>query len=164
MTFFPEARSIRRGAEGTTGLQYQEIAKTGARSWGETSPLTSGKINYDEGKDLRGPITIVAVAEKSAENAPASSAGNDKTRLAVFGDSDFASNSYFRIQGNGDFFLNAVSWLAEEEDLISVRARDPEDRRINLTQTQSMLILYLGVIFLPLVIFITGIVVYRKRK
>lgn len=164
MTFYPEARSISREAENSTGVQYQDIAKTSPRSWAETSPLTAGRIDFDEGKDVRGPITLAAAVEKSATNAAPSSGGTAKTRLVIIGDSDFAGNSYFRVQGNGDFFMNAVSWLAEEEDLISVRARDPEDRRINLTQTQSTLILYLGVILLPLAIFITGIVVYRKRR
>ena len=64
----------------------------------------------------------------------------------------------------GNFFLNAVSWLAEEEDLISVRAKDPEDRRLNLTQKQSRMILYIGVIFLPVLIFGAGIAVYVRRK
>ncbi len=164
MTFYPEARSINRISEDAGGMQYHEIAKTSPRSWAETTPLTVGRINFDAGQDVRGPITLVAAAEKSAATAPPQDGAASKTRLVVFGDSDFASNSYFRIQGNGDFFLNAVSWLAEEEDLISVRARDPEDRRINLTQTQSTLILYIGVILLPLAIFIAGIVVYRKRK
>ena len=53
---------------------------------------------------------------------------------------------------------------AEEEDLISVRPRDPEDRRVNLTQKQSRVILYVGVIFLPVAIFALGIGVYVRRK
>ncbi len=171
MTFYPEARSISKVETVPAGLTFTEVAKTSERSWGETSPLTSDKIAFDSGKDLRGPITILATAEKDAENQ--SSATEDrfdlgavkaKTRLAVFGDSDFATNGYCKVQGNGDMFLNTVNWLAEEEDLISVRARDPEDRRLNLTQKQSRMILYLGVILLPVLIFGTGIVVYNKRK
>jgi len=45
-----------------------------------------------------------------------------------------------------------------------VRARSPEDRRIAITQTQSRALLYLGVIVLPLAIFLAGIAVYRKRR
>ncbi len=171
MTFYPEARSISKAETVPTGVTFTEVAKTSARSWGETRPLTSDKIAFDSGEDLRGPIAILATAEKDAENQP--SAKEDrfdlgvvkaKTRLAVFGDSDFATNAYCKVQGNGDMFLNTVNWLAEEEDLISVRARDPEDRRLNLTQKQSRMILYLGVILLPVLIFGTGIAVYNKRK
>ena len=34
-------------------------------------------------------------------------------RLVVFGDSEFANNNLFPVQGNGNLFLNTVSWLAE---------------------------------------------------
>ena len=60
--------------------------------------------------------------------------------------------------------MNTLNWLAEEDDLISVRPKDPEDRRLNLTQKQSKMILYLGVILLPVLIFAAGIFVYTKRK
>jgi ABC-type uncharacterized transport system involved in gliding motility auxiliary subunit len=165
MTFFPEARSIKQSANLPAGLTFQEIGKTSQRSWGETSPLSGAKqIAFDPGSDLRGPITLCASAEMSSTTTAPGEGKTSKTRLVVFGDSDFASNAYFNTQGNGNLFLNAVSWLAEEEDLISVRARDPEDRRIAITQTQSRGLLYIGVILLPLVIFATGIAVYRKRK
>jgi len=170
MTFFAEARSVSKAEEVPSGITFTELAKTSARSWGETSPLAEGRIAFDEGADLKGPVPILAVAEREAEEPAAVEdkydlgMGSVKTRLAVFGDSDFASNGYFRVQGNGDLFQNCVSWLAEEEDLISVRARDPEDRRLNLTQKQSRVILYLGVILMPLFIFATGIWVYAKRK
>ena len=163
MTFFPEARSVSRSPNLPSDLTFQEIGKTSQRSWGETSPLSGAQqITFDEGADLRGPVTLFASVEKTS--TPGSNNKTGKTRLIVFGDSDFAGNSYFNAQGNGNLFLNAVSWLAEEEDLISVRARDPEDRRIALTQTQSRALLYIGVILLPVAIFIAGIMVYRKRK
>ena len=59
------------------------------------------------------------------------------TRVAVFGDSDFASNGYIGLQGNSDLALNAINWLAEQENLISIRPRAPEDRRITLTADQQ---------------------------
>ncbi len=53
-----------------------------------------------------------------------------KTRLVVVGDSEFANNLYYSAQGNGNLFMNIISWLAEEEDLIAIRAKEPEDRRL----------------------------------
>ena len=49
-----------------------------------------------------------------------------KARIVVVGTADFASNQFLGAQGNKDFFLNVVSWLAEEEDLLSVRAQGHE--------------------------------------
>ncbi|MBN1997729.1 GldG family protein [candidate division KSB1 bacterium] len=170
MTFFPEARSVSKSEDTPAGVTVYEIAKTSQRSWAETSPITGNEIGFDPGQDKMGPISLCAVAEKSAIN-PAThedkfdlGTGDVKSRLVVFGDSEFSMNGYFSVQGNGNLFLNAVNWLAQEEDLISVRAKDPEDRRLNLTQKQSKMILYLGVILLPLLIFAFGIWVYVKRK
>ncbi len=171
MTFFPEARPVMKADDAPADITVEEIAKTSGRSWAEKSPLTTEEIAFNEGMDIRGPISVFSIAEKDAENQPEQNedeeitgSGTLKTRLAVFGDSDFASNQYFKVQGNKDLFMNALSWLAEEEDLISVRPRSPEDRRLNITQKQSKLMLYVGVILLPLAVFMLGAIVYRRRK
>ncbi len=159
MTFFNYARSVSKTNTVPEEYTVTELATTHQRSWGETSELgQEGKVRFDPGQDTQGPISILTVAERAA------TAGKPAVRLAVFGDSDFCTNGYINSQGNSDLFLNTISWLAEEEDLISVRPRDPEDRRLTLTQKQSRVILYVGVLMLPALIFVTGIVVYRKRK
>jgi ABC-type uncharacterized transport system involved in gliding motility auxiliary subunit len=79
-------------------------------------------------------------------------------------DSDFANNSYFSIQGNADLFLNIINWLAEEEDLISIRPKSPEDRRITMTAIQARWVMYLTVILMPITALIAGIRVYIRRE
>ena len=61
-----------------------------------------------------------------------------KARIVVVGTADFASNQFLGAQGNRDFFLNVVSWLAEEEDLISMRPKDTqaESHRLDLGAVQ----------------------------
>jgi ABC-type uncharacterized transport system involved in gliding motility auxiliary subunit len=170
MTLFNEARSLTKSDNVPTGLTVSEIAKTNPRSWGETSPISGEGVAFDEGQDIRGPLTLLAVGEKDAEDQSQAEDKFDlgdvtvKTRFAIYGDSDFATNGFIRNQGNGDLFMNTVSWLAEQEDLISVRPRDPEDRRLSLTQQQAKMIFYLGVLLLPVLIFATGVWVYVKRK
>ena len=41
------------------------------------------------------------------------------------------------IQGNQDLFLNSVNWLAQQENLIAIRPREPQDRRLTLTAISS---------------------------
>jgi ABC-type uncharacterized transport system involved in gliding motility auxiliary subunit len=43
--------------------------------------------------------------------------------VVAIGDADFASNALIGFQGNQDFFLNTVAWLAQDADLISIRPR-----------------------------------------
>src|SRR6185369_12873063 len=63
------------------------------------------------------------------------------TRIVVFGDSDFVSNNGLQAApGNGDLFLNAVNWLGQQENLISIRPKSTEDRRVVLTQEQQFMV------------------------
>ena len=160
MTFYPYARSVTPKKNPGNGLTVKALFKTNSSSWGETN-LKNGKARFDKGEDLPGPVTLgVVVTKKVSKDA----SGKKKTRLVVIGDSDFANNSYFGVQGNGDLFMNIVSWLAEEEDLISIRAKRPEDRRVFLTARQAKWVMYLTVILMPLAAVGTGIGVYIRRK
>ncbi|MFQ6618296.1 MAG: hypothetical protein ACE5QV_06375, partial [Fidelibacterota bacterium] len=112
----------------------------------------------------KGPISIAVVATKDARVVEGQKKISSKARIVVVGDSDFASNMYFGNQGNGDFFMNIVSWLVEDEDLISIRPKSPEDRRVTMTVKQSRLVLYLSSVFLPLSIISIGIIIWVKRR
>ena len=82
----------------------------------------------------------------------------------VFGDSDFASNSVLGIEGNKDIFMNSVGWLSQQENLISVRAKEPDDRRLTLTaRAQNGLTLF-SVFGVPGLIFMTGIYSWWRRR
>ena len=82
----------------------------------------------------------------------------------LFGDSDFASNAYFNEIANGDLFLMAVGWLAEEVDLLAIRPKDPENRRINVTLGQSRMIFWASVILLPLAMLVMGTAIWMRRR
>ena len=86
---------------------------------------------------------------ESADDEPAPSLPGHEGRVVAFGDADFASNALLGFQGNRDFFLNAVAWLAQDADLISIRPREPEDQRMFLSQTQQQTIALLALVLLP---------------
>jgi ABC-type uncharacterized transport system involved in gliding motility auxiliary subunit len=170
MTIFRLARSVTPVPEPDSGTTVKSLAFTTEfpGSWGETN-LVAEDIEFDEGKDLKGPVSLAAVAEKDVVSKSDSTTDENfqkqlKTRIGVFGDSDFVTNAYYHFQGNGDLFLNVISWLAEQGDLISVRAKQPEDNRVSLTAQQSQIIFWLGVVLLPISILIAGIVIYVQRK
>ena len=109
------------------------------------------------------------------ENGEAESSGEAREdssselpgRMVVCGDSDFASNLYFSVLGNKDFFLNIVHWLAEAEELISVRHKEEESYPFSplfLTENQKKFIFWFSVVVQPLVILCIGIVIYTRRK
>ena len=82
----------------------------------------------------------------------------------MFGDSDFVANQWLGIPGNSDLFLNTVNWLAQQENMIAIRPRDPEDRRITLTRDQQSRIFWLTVLIIPGLILLTGVQTWWRRR
>jgi ABC-type uncharacterized transport system involved in gliding motility auxiliary subunit len=167
MTFYPLARSVSFDAGARTDVTGTELAKTSSSSWAESDPnvLTGGEVRRDAG-EMGGPITLSVAVMVEAEDEGASEEDSEKkqARLVVFGDSDFAKNRYFPQQGNGDLFLNCISWLAEEEELISIRPKEAGFNPITLTKAQGRNLFLLSVILLPLAVIVAGTVVYVRRR
>ncbi|HTI56367.1 MAG TPA: GldG family protein [Verrucomicrobiae bacterium] len=172
MTLFPLTRSVEPAKALPKGVQASPLAQTSRQSWGETDKnvFQTGKAIPDPGEKT-GPLPVAVVATVDAE-PPAKTEGAAadtpkkaaKARIVVVGTADFASNQFLGAQGNRDFFLNVVSWLAEEEDLISIRAKDPKQNPVVLTSAQSSLVLALPLLALPGAVLICGIVVIVQRR
>ncbi|NOT43705.1 MAG: ABC transporter, partial [Acidobacteria bacterium] len=87
-----------------------------------------------------------------------------ESRVVVVGDSDFVANYALGIQGNGDLFMNAVNWLAQQENLIAIRPRDPTDRRVTLTASQTLGVFLLSIVVVPATVFGAGIYAWWRRR
>ena len=168
----PYARSVTRDEGAGEGLTVEMLAQTSPHSWAEKGQV-EGTIEFNEGQDVGGPVSLAVVVTAEVEKTtaePDSTGGEDGTadkstaRLVVFGDSDFASNAYFALSGNSDLFLNTVSYLAEEEDLIAIRPKSPDTRRVALTFSQSRSIFWFSVVFMPAFVLVVGLTVWWKRK
>ena len=155
-TIFPIVRSVSAKAGTIEGIEVTELARTSDSSWAEGDVdrlFNDSEARKDEG-DREGPVSIAAAAAKAAKG----------TRIVVFGDAEFADNRYFNYYFNGDLYMNALGWLAGEEDLISIRPRMARSSRVQLTAGQTNLIFYLSVLIVPEFLLIFGIGVWRRRR
>jgi ABC-type uncharacterized transport system involved in gliding motility auxiliary subunit len=57
-----------------------------------------------------------------------------------------------------------MNWLSSDEDLISIRPKEPEDRRLNMSARQMTLVFYESVLMIPLIIVVAGVGVWWKRR
>jgi ABC-type uncharacterized transport system involved in gliding motility auxiliary subunit len=60
--------------------------------------------------------------------------------------------------------LNMMNWLSSDEDLISIRPKEQEDRRINLTRAQFFTLRSVSQFLLPLIVVISGVMVWWRRR
>jgi ABC-type uncharacterized transport system involved in gliding motility auxiliary subunit len=176
-TVYPLASSLDVKEPAVPGVTAAKLAHTSELSWGETGEqeIRSGRIQLDEGVDTRGPLTIAAAFERKSPDAtspeaPASDDGTASTpaekasRLVLFGDADFASNNYFNAGGNGDLALNAIAWLVEQGELISIRPKTTKPGLAILSPAQSFYYLWTIVAVAPLGITAAGVAVWWRRK
>ncbi|NLT65198.1 MAG: GldG family protein [Acidobacteria bacterium] len=169
MTFFPYTRSLEPNPTPLDGITVEPLFKTSPDSWGETN-LKSTNLSYDPPEDRKGPLALAVAITKQIKSSEADSdADSDANpggagRIVVTGTSTFPVNAYFPAQGNGNMFLNMVSWLAEDEDLISIRPKQTDDRRIILSQSQLSILRLITVFLLPGIALVTGVLVVVNRR
>jgi ABC-type uncharacterized transport system involved in gliding motility auxiliary subunit len=89
---------------------------------------------------------------------------NSQGRFVVTGSSSWAANRFLGFNGNGDLAVNAVNWLSSDEDLISIRPKQQEDRRITMTRAQLNLVRATSQFILPLMVVVAGTLVWWKRR
>ncbi len=176
LTFFPGVRSV-SPTERVAGTSVTALVNTSNKSFGETSP---DRIEFNEGEDMTGPLTIMVAStlrpervadelavSRTTDDSPLPSPhieGSAKSRIAVIGDSDFATNSFFHVLGNGNLFLNAMNYLAARENLIGVEPRTYDPPRVNLTNRQMKGTFLLSVVLLPAILAIIGIAVWWRQR
>ncbi len=154
------------------GVRISELVMTSDASWGERSAeeLESGELSPGD-EDRAGPLTLAAAVQVESGSGSEGSTADEEApappegRLVIVGDSDFIGNDLALAPlGNADLFLNMVHWLTEDEDLIAIRPRRAEDRRITMTAAQVRNTVLFSLVFLPGFFLVWGIAVWWSRR
>ena len=154
-TGFPLARSLdTKNGDKTT---VQKLFGSSDSSLA-TKKLNSPAIDPSDPKNIKGPLTIAVAGTYNTGKE------NSQGRFVVIGSSAWAANNFIGFNGNPDLALNTINWLASDEDLISIRPKDREDRRITLTQSQMRWLRIASQFLLPLLIVVGGAAVWWRRR
>jgi ABC-type uncharacterized transport system involved in gliding motility auxiliary subunit len=155
MVFFPLARTVSTADKSKTDPQIVELLKTSPQSF--TVPnLKQGQNELTFNPKTAGPLSLGVAASRKAEGGEA--------RLVVIGNSTFAANPYVGLQKNGDLFYNTIDWLAQDENLISIRPKSQTNRRVTLTEGQASALRWLDLFFLPGIVIFSGVYIWWKRR
>jgi ABC-type uncharacterized transport system involved in gliding motility auxiliary subunit len=184
LTFFPGARSLSPTPERVPGTSVRQVINSSKQSHGQTN---RERAEFTPGKDKAGPLTLMVAVNRRPEfvasteavirrlreePAPRESGKPDaaasgpvvKSRVAIIGDSDFATNSFFHILGNGTLFLNTVNYLASQENLIGLEPRTFDVPHVNLTNRQMKGTFFLSIILVPALMALVGIAVWWRQR
>jgi len=158
---FPVVRPLSLIPGAPPSMNVQWLAKSTPNAWGETDikSLGAGRVTKDA-NDIALPMILAAAVEGKLKDSKAVR----NTRIAAFGTSTIATNQGVRLGFNLDLVMNAASWVLEDESLISIRTKDEDKGKIELTEKAGSVIKLLTVIVMPLLILIAGIVIWVRRR
>ena len=179
LTFYPGARSL-SPANPVAGVQVTPVVNTSRSSFSE---ITRDRISFDRDVDLPGPRTLMLAANRKplddddltllrdlVRPDEESDLGHEEklvtehSRVIIVGDSDFATNSFFHVLGNGQLFLNAVSYLASQENLIGIQPPLRELPRFNFTNRQMKGTFFIALFLVPSLLSLIGTAVWWRQR
>ncbi|HEY8530977.1 MAG TPA: Gldg family protein, partial [Limnochorda sp.] len=174
----PGARSLERLGGDQTPYRVTTLLESSFDAWGETT-LQGTTLRKDDA-DTPGPLDLAvavtrpvapATAEAGEGSAEAGEAGEEAQATTtqepvavVMGNASFVDGQMLGIQGNQDFFLNALNWLVGEEHLISIRPKVLDTPTVQLTPALIRQVFYGFVVALPLAVLLAGGVVWWRRR
>jgi len=164
-TFYVRPRSIQVLENRRKSLKIAPIVLTQSadNSWAESNRTLA--IAFDKGVDTPGPVPFSYVVYEENTNSKQTNTLSDSsaTRLIVFTDADFLSNSYINQYSNAQMGLNSVNWLAEMDYQVFLGSKTIQVERLYLTSKQKRQIAVM-LFLLPFFFVVTGWVVWLRAK
>ena len=154
-TGFPLSRSLT--VKNTDKTTVQKLFESSASSLA-TDKLDSPNVNPSDPNNKKGPLTIGAAGSYKTGKE------NSEGRFVVVGSSSWPANSFLNFNGNSDLALNALNWLSSDEDLISIRPKEQENRNVTMTRAQFNWVRLSSQFLLPGALLLAGVSVWWRRR
>lgn len=156
-----------KAPDGLVVERNETFLRSSHESWasGDPKAVTTGITEYQERRDLKGPIPVGSEVDL-AVNGNAHVPLQQMARIVGIGSSAFASNQFFEMLGNRDLAVSAVNALAGDEILIASRERlnKAATAGFYVTDQQARMVLYLGALLEPLLLFAIAAAVFVRRR
>jgi hypothetical protein len=152
MSFFPGARPLERVA--VSGVQSRVLVASSASA---TVAAGSGKSRADAGGSAG--LRALAIASEGRLGA-----NHSAFRLAVVGDADFASNSFYPYLANADLVLGLTAWLRGEQRGPAMKPPVEVLPTVALNNSQMQAIFISCVLLLPGLCAALGVGVWWRRR
>ena len=160
-----QARAVSFAGPPHAGIRGIEFLHSAPTSWRTTdlAVLRTGVSTFVKERDQAGPVPV---AVSLLVDPPSGDSAAAVARFIVIGDSDFANNFFLEYLGNKDLLVNAVNWLAGEDQLVGQRPqlRQPGVNQFFVSARQGRLAFMLGTIVEPAVFLLVGVVVFLRRR
>ena len=152
-TLFPFARAVSTNAIGD--WRAEVLVEVAPRGWLEADGLDR-RIVFDQGRDVRGPVTVAVALERIKEERT--------QRVIAVGGGHFLANTYLGNGGNLDLGINMVNWLIGDDVLIAIQPRSAPDVSLALGKWWLLGIVVIFLVVVPLACVASGTLIWWRRR
>ena len=153
MTIYPLAGGVTANKDST--WQATPFITSGDHTWLETGSL-KGEVNFNRDTETAGPINVGLALKRDHDNG--------QQRVAIVRDGDFLSNTYVSNAGNIELGNRIANWLSADDEMITIPTQTRPDARLQLGNTQAIIIGFGFLVVLPIALFATGFIIWWRRR
>ncbi|MES2744092.1 MAG: hypothetical protein V4655_01640, partial [Bdellovibrionota bacterium] len=144
-------KNVRTEADLRGGVQAEQIEQ----GIFDVFAVASGQVGGDK---------VASADSKAVSDVPGEANKAKELRVFVGGTAQLVTNLGAQRGENLDLFVNAVNYLLQDEDFLSIRAKESDPSRLDLTTSSSQfLLLFLAFIY-PLLFFGAGTYTWAQRR
>ena len=153
----PMAHGIARLEAYRSSLEISDLLTTTDGAYAKADPYSATTLEREDG-DASGPFSVgVAVTEDVADG---------QTRMVWFSASQMLMQDVNAMVGGGnqDLFLNALNWMCERENNISIRSKSLMAQYLTIPSGEASLLSACIAVVLPLAVLAIGVIVCVRRR
>lgn len=152
-SLFLLASSLKKAPDAPADWKFDNLVST------NDGTVATPELKQKPEVSSRGPhVMAIAVTGKLDEpNAKEFSA-------LLFGDSDVFSNQLYYKYADRDLAMNSAASLAKDEDIISIRPKQPKGTTLTVQQMPAIKVLVLSLLIMPFVFLLSSGVIWFRRR
>ncbi len=153
-SLFLLASSLKQAPDASTDWKFDSLVST------NEATVATAELKQKPEITSKGPhILAMSVTGKLSEPE-----AKEFTAILI-GDSDVFSNQLYLKYANRDLAMNSAASLAKDEDIISIRPKQPKGTTLTIAQMPAIKILIISLLILPLLLFLSsGVIWFRRRS
>ena len=124
---------------GDAGGSFTGLVRSSPKSWADPPA--------GQGARLTGPFVLAGLADDGRVVGEGGDQAVARTRVALVGSADVASNRVFNLLGNREFVTSLVQWVARTEDVISAGRAPNGFYKLVLTTGQKDRLVREGIVY-----------------
>lgn len=152
MTLFPAAAALQSLEESL--FDSDVLLKSSVKSWTETGTLAEFDADSEE---REGPLSFAYALNRQIDETT-------EQRIIAIGDGDFLANAYLGNVGNLELGLRMINWLLRDDRYVAIPVKSAPDRHLQLTPLSVTLMGFGFLLILPLVLLMSGWLIWYRRK